>query len=104
MLATGGGAILSPDNRAMLRAAGTVIYLRAPVRSLIKRTRHDRSRPLLQVPDPAAQITLLFDKRDPLYHEIAHLIVDTGEQSVRVLAGQIVDKLRHIMPPPAITL
>ena len=104
VLATGGGAILSQENRELLRAAGTVIYLRAPVRSLIKRTRHDRGRPLLQVPDPAAQLTLLFEKRDPLYREVAHLIVDTGEQSVRVLAGQIVDNLRHIMPPPAITL
>lgn len=94
VLATGGGAVLSKDNRDLLRVAGTVIYLRAPVRSLVKRTRRDRNRPLLQVADPAAKLTALYEQRDPLYREIAHLVVDTGDQSVRVLAGQIEDKLR----------
>jgi shikimate kinase len=94
VLATGGGAVLSKDNRDLLRAAGTVIYLRAPVRSLVKRTRRDRNRPLLQVADPAAKLTALYEQRDPLYREIAHLVVDTGDQSIRVLAGQIEDKLR----------
>ncbi len=102
VLATGGGAVLSQENRNLLAANGTVVYLRAPVRSLIKRTRRDRNRPLLQVPDPAAKLTALYEQRDPLYSDIAHLIVDTGEQSVRVLAGQIADKLRdlasHSMP------
>ena len=96
VLATGGGAVLSKDNRDLLAAKGTVIYLRAPVKSLIKRTRRDRARPLLQVADPAAKLTALFEQRDPLYREIAHLIVDTGDQSVRVLAGQIEDKLRAL--------
>ncbi len=93
VLATGGGAILSQANRDLLAANGTVIYLRAPVRSLIKRTRRDRSRPLLQVSGPAAKLTALYEERDPLYREIAHLIVDTGDQSVHVLAGQIAGKL-----------
>jgi shikimate kinase len=96
VLATGGGAVLSRENRKLLAANGTVVYLRAPVRSLIKRTRHDRHRPLLQVPDPSAKLTALFEQRDPLYREIAHLVVDTGNQSVRVLAGQIDDKLRAL--------
>jgi shikimate kinase len=94
VLATGGGAVLSKDNRDLLHAAGTVIYLRAPVRSLVKRTRRDRNRPLLQVADPAAKLTALYEQRDPLYREVAHLVVDTGDQSVRVLAGQIEDKLQ----------
>ena len=96
VLATGGGAILSKENRDLLTANGTVIYLQAPVRSLIKRTRRDRNRPLLQVRDPVANLTALFEQRNPLYREIAHLIVDTGDQSVRVLAGQIEDKLRAL--------
>lgn len=89
LLATGGGAILSEENRALLRARGTVIYLRAPVKSLLKRTQRDRNRPLLQVADPAATLTQLYEQRDPLYREIAHLIFDTGNQSVRALAAQI---------------
>ena len=93
LLATGGGAVLSQDNRELLRAHGTVIYLRAPVKALLRRTLRDRSRPLLQVPDPAAKLTELYTQRDPLYREVAHLIVDTGNQSVRTLAGQIQAKL-----------
>lgn len=96
VLATGGGAVLAKENRELLPANGAVVYLRAPIRSLLKRTRRDRNRPLLQVPDPAAKLTALYEQRDPLYREIAHLVVDTGDQSVRVLAGQIEDKLRTL--------
>ena len=103
VLATGGGAVLSKENCDLLVANGTVIYLRAPVRSLLKRTRRDRNRPLLQIADPAARLTALFEQRDPLYREIAHLIVDTGDQSVRVLAGQIDYKLRALAGASTVT-
>ena len=99
LLATGGGAVLAKENRDLLRAHGTVIYLRAPVKSLLKRTQHDRSRPLLQVADPAAKLTELYEQRDPLYREVAHLIVDTSNQSVRTLAAQIEAKLKTFSNP-----
>jgi shikimate kinase len=99
LLATGGGAVLAKENRDLLHAHGTVIYLRAPVKSLLKRTQRDRSRPLLQVPDPAAKLTELYEQRDPLYREVAHLIFDTGNQSVRTLAGQIEAKLKTYANP-----
>ena len=57
------------------------------------RTQRDRNRPLLQVADPAAKLRELYDQRDPLYREVAHLIVDTGNQSVRALAEQIIKQL-----------
>ena len=103
LLATGGGAVLSSENRDLLRANGTVIYLRAPVKSLLKRTQRDRNRPLLQVLDPAAKLTELFERRDPLYREIAHLIVDTGNQSVRTLAAQIESKLKAYIARASVT-
>ena len=56
VLATGGGAILSEENRALLKRNGTVIYLRASVNDLWARTRHDRNRPLLQTEDPRAKL------------------------------------------------
>lgn len=99
LLATGGGAVLSPANRELMKSGGTVIYLRAPVKALLRRTQHDRSRPLLQVPDPAAKLNELFVQRDPLYREVADLIVDTGNQSVRTLAGQIHTKLKALVSP-----
>lgn len=104
LLATGGGAVLLPENRALLHSHGTVIYLRAPVKSLLRRTQRDRSRPLLQVADPAARLNELYEQRDPLYREVAHLVVDTGNQSVRALAGQIAAKLKTLAESnPALT-
>lgn len=94
VLATGGGAVLAKENRDMLSTNGTVIYLRAPVRSLVKRTRRDRSRPLLNTADPGAKLEVLYDQRDPLYREVADLVVDTGEQSVKALAGKIITRLQ----------
>ena len=94
LLATGGGAVLLRENRDLLRANGTIIYLRAPVKALLRRTLRDRSRPLLQVPNPAAKLSDLYAQRDPLYCEVAHLIFETGSQSVRALALQIEAKLK----------
>jgi len=94
VLATGGGAVLSEKNRDRLRTRGTVVYLRASVRDLLSRTRHDKNRPLLlQAADPRARLTELYDKRDPLYREVAHLTVDTGNQSLTSLVNRLCQML-----------
>lgn len=93
VLATGGGAILSPANREDLHTRGTVIYLRASVDDLYARTRRDKNRPLLQTANPRARLTELFQQRDPLYQEIAHIVIDTGRQSVNTLLAQLEVKL-----------
>jgi shikimate kinase len=85
VLATGGGAVLDAGNRERLHAAGTVVYLRATVNDLWNRTRHDRNRPLLQTADPLGRLRELYTQRDPLYREVAHLVVDTGSQSLKSL-------------------
>ena len=89
VLATGGGSVLIETNREKLRTRGTVVYLRATVRDLLNRTRHDKNRPLLQAADPRARLTELYEKRDPLYREVAHLIVDTGNQSLTSLVNRL---------------
>lgn len=78
VIATGGGAVLSPANRARMSGTGVVVYLHAPPELLYARTKHDRKRPLLQVDDPLARITGLVEKRDPLYREIADIVVESG--------------------------
>jgi shikimate kinase len=97
VLATGGGAVLSPINRENLRRNGVVIYLRGTPEHLYERTRHDRNRPLLQTADPLAKLRELYTQRDPLYREVADVVMDTGRQSVagmtRVLFGKL-DLLR----------
>jgi len=89
VLATGGGAVLSPANRGRLRQYGHVIYLRAAPEDLWRRTRRDRNRPLLQTANPLAKLKELHAQRDPLYSEVADLVVDTGAQSVGSLTTHI---------------
>jgi shikimate kinase len=76
VLATGGGVVLSPENRKLLHETGWVVYLNVPPVMLFERTRHDRNRPLLRVEDPLAKLEELHALRDPLYRETAHLVVD----------------------------
>ncbi|NMF99792.1 shikimate kinase [Aromatoleum toluolicum] len=78
VLATGGGVVLNPDNRAMMSERGIVVYLNVPTPVLWERTRHDRNRPLLQVPNPRERIENLYRERDPLYRSVADIIVDGG--------------------------
>lgn len=59
VMATGGGAVLAEENRRRLHDNGVVIYLCASPDVLYQRTRHDRNRPLLQVPDPLARLAAL---------------------------------------------
>lgn len=91
VLATGGGAVLSARNRKLLGENGIVVYLRAAVTDLWNRTRHDRNRPLLRAGEPLAILERLYAERDPLYREVADIIVDTGEQSL----GSLVHKLER---------
>jgi shikimate kinase len=95
VVATGGGAILSEENRNIMRTHGTVIYLRARLENLWERTRHDTSRPLLATPDPRATLASLLATREPLYRDTAHVIVDTGAQSASTLVGKVLAALRR---------
>ncbi len=81
IVATGGGAVLLPENRAYLKSSGKIIYLRAKVHDLYQRTRSDKSRPLLQGANPKQKLEQLYAVRDPIYTELADYIVDTGAQS-----------------------
>lgn len=96
VLATGGGAVLSEHNRRLLSEHGTVIYLRAAPRDLWQRTRHDKNRPLLQTDDPLAKLQELFEQRDPLYREVADIVVDTGSQSVGLLTHKLELRLKRL--------
>ena len=93
VLATGGGAILNPDNRAFLKARGTVIYLRASVNSILQRTAHDKNRPLLQTADPRKKLEELMAVREPLYMEIADLVIDTGRPNVQSMVQTILNQM-----------
>lgn len=93
VLATGGGAVLAEQNRAMLQQNGIVIYLKASVHDLWQRTRHDRNRPLLQTADPHARLMELLQQRDPLYRQVADIVIQSGKQSAQALMLHLVDEI-----------
>lgn len=93
VLATGGGAILDPDNRKHLTERGRVIYLHTSVNQQLKRTSRDRNRPLLQTEDPRQRLTELMEVREPLYREIADLVINTDGKHVRDVVREILQQL-----------
>ena len=93
VLATGGGAILDPENRRSLHEHGTVVYLAASPDTLHERTRHDRGRPLLQVDDRLGMLRELYQHRDPLYRETAHIVVEVGHAQAQHVARHIAKRL-----------
>lgn len=89
VMATGGGAILLPENCHFLKGNGKVIYLRANVHDLWQRTRNDKTRPLLQGGNLRQKLEQLHQERDPIYTKLADFIVDTGVQSAAEITNEI---------------
>lgn len=98
VFSTGGGIVLRPSNRAVLRERCRVVYLRSSAEDLYRRLRHDTTRPLLQVADPLGRLRELHAARDPLYQETAHFSVDTGRPSVAMLVHAIAMQLELAGP------
>jgi len=94
VLATGGGAVLAPENRKYLQSRGTVVYLMATVKQQEERTKHDSGRPLLQnTDDISKRLTELMEIRDPLYREIADHVVMTSRSNPKSVSGEIQKQL-----------
>lgn len=92
VLATGGGAILDPQNRQQLAGRGIVVYLHASVDQQLARTQRSEARPLLQqAGDRREVLDALFRIRDPLYREIADLVVSTDSRSAKCVVKDIED-------------
>ena len=85
VVATGGGAVIAVQNRAILKQNGIVIYLRAGVHDLWLRTRNDRNRPLLQTGNLHARLSELLHQRESFYQQVADIVIPTGRQSVHAL-------------------
>lgn len=93
VVATGGGVVLRPENRANLTASGFVVYLNVPPHQLHDRIRHDKSRPLLQVEDPLSRLKELHAQRDPLYREVANLVIDSSRLNAQAVALLLIKEL-----------
>ena len=93
VIATGGGAVLRPANRELLRHRTICVYLRAHPDALVQRLKRDTKRPLLQVADPASRLRELSAERDPLYREAATIEIETRGKSLHMLVEAIVGAL-----------
>lgn len=93
VLATGGGAVTREINRRHLAERGTVIYLHTSVDQQLARTARDRNRPLLQTENPRARLETLMAEREPLYRELASLVIETDGRSVKDVVREIVQRL-----------
>src|SRR5437667_383998 len=100
VLATGGGAVLLPENRRHLAERGCVVYLETSVAQQAHRVRHGRNRPLLAEGDAAARLGQLMDARAPLYGEIADITVPTDGRRVASVAEHVLRELAAVRPPP----
>lgn len=96
VLATGGGAVLDEENRSRLRTRGFAIYLNAPIDLLVERTARDRQRPLLQTDDPKEKLIALAQEREPLYQQVADMVVKTDRRTARHVVKEIVRKLSQL--------
>ncbi|MCU7921953.1 MAG: shikimate kinase AroK [Candidatus Thiodiazotropha sp. (ex Dulcina madagascariensis)] len=89
VLATGGGAILSEENRKLLSARGLVIYLHCSAEQQFERTHRDKNRPLLETPDPLSKLKTLMAEREPLYRQTADLFVSTEGRNTQSVVQDI---------------
>ncbi len=89
VLATGGGAIVDSQSRSRLGARGYVVYLYTSVKQQLERTQRGRTRPLLDKDNPEEVLTVLLEARDPLYREIADLVIETDGRRVHTVAREI---------------
>ena len=94
VLATGGGAILDPENRKRLRETGTTVLLDTSIEQQLKRTNRSMTRPLLMTDDPRAVLLQLRETRAPLYEEIADIAVDTTGRRVKNVVMLVYRELR----------
>jgi shikimate kinase len=93
VLATGGGSVINKEVRNKLSARGFVVYLETTIDKQVARTQKDKKRPLLQNNNPREVLENLAQARNPLYEEVADLVVKTDDQSAKVVAKEIIDRL-----------
>ncbi|MBI1920901.1 MAG: shikimate kinase [Geobacter sp.] len=93
VVATGGGAVISTENRRLFRSSGIVINLMASMESILNRLRNDSSRPLLRGPDREEKISRLLSEREACYAD-ADIRIDTTGKKVEDVAAEILTYLK----------
>jgi shikimate kinase len=95
VISTGGGAILSEENRNIIKSLGFVVWLKADAQTIYHRTKKNHSRPILQTANPQQVIADLLELRTPLYLESAHLTIEVKGLNRTEIAGGIIESARY---------
>lgn len=93
VVSAGGGVVLDPDNRKCLRDNGFTVWLRADIGTMVARVGEGEGRPLLG-DDPEAALRRLYPEREPLYAEVADVVVDVDD----LTPEQVVDRIVEALP------
>ena len=94
VLATGGGAVLKEQNQQAIKNSGTVVYLCAGIDDLLERTAKDKNRPLLQTDDPRGKLLSILEEREPLYRQLADIILETNNMTVYAAVKELDKRLK----------
>ncbi len=95
VLATGGGVVLTPENRQQLAARGFVIYLHCSPEQQFARTARDRGRPLIDTDDPQQRLREMMAEREPIYRQVADLVVSTERRGTASVVKEIRRRLEE---------
>ncbi len=93
IVATGGGAVIAPENRNVLAARGIVVYLKVSLKEQISRTEKSQNRPLLEKQNIKESLETLNADREEYYSEIADFIFDTDERSAQSVVKEIITQI-----------
>ena len=96
VLATGGGAVLKKENQNVLKRSGTIVYLSADVEDLLERTAKDKNRPLLQTDNPKSILKKILIDREPIYRELADIILTTNKLTVHTAVKELENELQNL--------
>lgn len=96
VMATGGGAVIRPQNRVALAAHGVVVYLQTSLKNQLERTRRDSKRPLLRNGDIEQKLVQLRQEREPYYLEIADICLETDNLSIKTITHRIIEYLENM--------
>lgn len=97
LIATGGGSVLDPCNREVIRNHGVAVWLRTSVEQQLRRLERDRRRPLLAAPDRRERLTRMAEQRNPLYAEVADLVFESQNRPMPVMANVLEQKIRKFL-------
>jgi len=93
VLATGGGSIVTAENRKYLAKHGLVVYLKVSIDCQLRRLASDEKRPLLDVPDRSTLLLKLLKEREQHYLELANITVETDGRSIMAVAKEVINNL-----------